>query len=138
MQVEIGAPPEAVFGFLVDAEKMTRWMGLEAWADAKEGGAVRCRVSPGDTFSGTFLAVEPPHRVVFTFGWEAPDNPIRPGSSTVEVTLTPNGAGTLLKLRHTGLPADAEKDHEQGWGMFLPRLAAVAEGRDPGANPEMG
>jgi len=137
MEVEIAAPPETVFSFLVDGEKMTRWMGIEASLDPRTGGDVRCRVSPGDTFSGKYLAVEPPHRVVFTFGWEAADNPIRPGSTTVEVTLTAKGPGTVLRLVHTGLPADAEKDHEQGWGMFLPRLAIAAVGGDPGPNPAM-
>lgn len=137
LQVEIAAPPETVFLFLTDPEKMTRWIGLAASLDPRPGGEVRCQVGPGDTFSGTYLSIEPPRRVVFTFGWEAPDNPIRPGSSTVEVTLTPTARGTLLRLVHTGLPADAEQDHARGWGLFLPRLATIAEGRDPGPNPTM-
>ena len=95
MQVEIAASPETVFSFLVDGEKMTRWMGLDASLDPRMDADIRCRVSAGDTFSGKYLAVEPPHRVVFTFGWEAADNPIRPGSTTVEVMRGASGTASV-------------------------------------------
>jgi hypothetical protein len=29
---------------------------------------------------------------------------VPPGSTTVEITLTPDGDGTILRLRHLGLP----------------------------------
>ena len=57
----------------------------------------------------------------------------RPGSSTVEVELTPDGTGTLLRLRHRrALPADALGDHGHGWQHFLARLAVAATSDDPG------
>ena len=36
---------------------------------------------------GTIEALEPPNRLVFTFGWEsnAPGEPLAPGSTVVEV-----------------------------------------------------
>ena len=34
--------------------------------------------------------------MVFTFGWEGDGAPIAPGSSRVEITLAPDGDGTLL------------------------------------------
>ena len=43
------------------------------------------------------------------------------------VELTPDGGGTVLDLRHSGLPLDACTDHEQGWQLFVvERLVAIA------------
>jgi hypothetical protein len=48
----------------------------------------------------------------------------------VEITLTPEGAGTLVRLRHFGLPSEAlRRQHAEGWDFFLPRLGAAVEGR---------
>jgi uncharacterized protein YndB with AHSA1/START domain len=59
---------------------------------------------------------------VFTWGWEAEGHPIPPGSSEVEVTLVPDGDGTLVRLVHRGLPDEAVQQHAEGWDFFLPRL----------------
>ena len=55
---------------------------------------------------------------------------VPPGSTRVEVTLTPDGDDTILALRHTGLPPAAAAEHGTGWGHFLPLLAAAAGGGD--------
>ncbi len=60
-----------------------------------------------------------------------PDNPIRPGSTTVEITLEPDGDKTRFRLRHHGLPEDAVGDHTHGWTHYQDRLALAAEGGDP-------
>lgn len=77
----------------------------------------------------------PYSRVVFTFGWEGEGNSPEPGKSTVEIVLTPDGEGTPLRLRHHGLSAEERPLHGQGWDQFVPRLAAVAEGREPQPAP---
>ena len=52
---------------------------------------------------GEFVELDPPHRLVFTWGWQ--DNPVvPPGSTTVEVTLQAIDDGTLVRLVHRGLP----------------------------------
>jgi uncharacterized protein YndB with AHSA1/START domain len=71
---------------------------------------------------------------VFTWGWEG-STTVPPGSSRVEVTLTPDGDGTILRLVHSGLPhAESILDHTQGWERYLDRLGTVAAGGDPGAD----
>jgi hypothetical protein len=46
----------------------------------------------------------------------------------VEITLTPDGAGTILRLRHVGLPNDVERrSHPGGWHLYTGKLAAVFE-----------
>ena len=41
LEVRIQAPPETVFEFFVDPEKMTRWKGTEAELDPRPGGRYR-------------------------------------------------------------------------------------------------
>ena len=74
----------------------------------------------------------PNEKVVFTFGWEEKDHPIPPGSTTLEITLHPEGDKTRVRLVHRGLPADAVEDHGHGWAHYLERLAIAATGGDAG------
>jgi hypothetical protein len=73
--------------------------------------------------------------VVFTFGWEAEGSPEPPGSTTVEVTLVPDGEGTLLRLVHSGVPEEIRGGSTEGWDHYLPRLVVAAEGGEPGPDP---
>ncbi len=44
----------------------------------------------------------------------------------VEITLTPDGQGTILRLRHTGLPTNEEREsHRGGWSLYTAKLAAI-------------
>jgi uncharacterized protein YndB with AHSA1/START domain len=64
---------------------------------------------------------------VFTWGFENDNRDVRPGSSTVEVTLEPRDGGTFLRLVHCDLPDAARGDHDAGWVTMLDHLAdAVA------------
>jgi uncharacterized protein YndB with AHSA1/START domain len=138
-EVTIDAPPETVWEFLVDPEKATRWMGQSARFDARPGGEYRCDVIPGHTAAGRFVEVEPPHRLVFTWGWEPGEdgpNPVAPGSSTIEIELERSGRGTKLHFTHRDLPSsEAAASHAHGWDHYLPRLVTAGSGGDPGADP---
>ena len=87
---------------------------------------------------GEFIEVVPDERVVFTFGWDEPDHPIPAGSTTVSISLIPEGDKTRVRLVHSGLPDDAVSDHNHGWNHYLGRLAVAAVGGDagPDALPE--
>jgi len=115
---------------------MKRWKGQDVILEPSPGGRFRARLNDRAIARGEFVEVDPPHRVVFTWGWEGEGHPVQPGSSTVEVTLTPDGDGTLVRLVHSGLPSDEErKNHASGWDHYLSRLVAAAEGGDPGPDP---
>ncbi|PTX59660.1 uncharacterized protein YndB with AHSA1/START domain [Melghirimyces profundicolus] len=133
-EVWIQARPETVFSFYTDPEKMKRWMGIEVELDPRPGGIYRVNVDGKHIESGEFTEVLPPSRIVHAFGWEE-GNLLPAGSSRVEITFTPEGDGTRVRVRQTGLPKSLRKDHEEGWKHYLPRLTAVAEGRDPGRDP---
>ncbi|HEY5165168.1 MAG TPA: SRPBCC domain-containing protein, partial [Acidimicrobiia bacterium] len=67
----------------------------------------------------------PPYRVVFSWGIPGSDT-LPPGSSTVEVGLTPDGDDTMVVLTHRGLPSTHIGDHRAGWEHQLGRLPAAA------------
>jgi uncharacterized protein YndB with AHSA1/START domain len=128
-EIRIEARPETVFGFFTEPDKLTRWLAAEATTDPRPGGINhQTHHSQGRDYymRGEFVEVTPPSRVVFTWGFENDDVTINPGDSTVEVTLEPDGDGTLLRLVHSDLPEASWKDHDEGWGELLPKLAAVA------------
>jgi hypothetical protein len=48
----------------------------------------------------------------------------------------PDGDGTILRLRHSGLRTDANCQFlTWGWDLTLDRLVIVAEGGDPSPDP---
>lgn len=131
--VDIEAPPDEVFRYLVDPHEMVRWMGQHAVLEAHAGGRFEIDVS-GVPVRGRYVAVEPPRRVVVTWGMAGSED-LPPGSTEVEFTLVAEGEGTRLRLVHRNLPDSQAPQHAEGWGHFLPRLVAVASGVDPGPDP---
>ncbi len=117
----IAAPPEEVFPFLVEPERMLRWMGAEVRLEPTPGGVFWLNMNDSDTAVGTFTEVDPPHRVAFTWGWDGSAE-IPPGTTTVSITLTPEGPATIVELRHDGLPDAFTQRHSEGWNHFLPLL----------------
>lgn len=134
VEVSIEASPETIFEFFTDPEKMTRWKGLSASLDPRAGGEYRCQVTPAALALGEFVEIDPPRRVVFTFGWDGQEG-VAPGSTTVEVTLEPQGSTTLVRLVHSGLPEEERGNHAEGWKHYWKRLQIVAAGGDAGVDP---
>jgi uncharacterized protein YndB with AHSA1/START domain len=135
-EVRIDADPETVFEFFTDPEKMVRWKGREAELDARPGGIYRVVINDRATARGEYVEVDPPRRIVFTWGWEGDESPVAPGSSTVEIELLPDAGGTIVRLLHRDLPDERQREqHAHGWGHFLARLSEAAAGRDPGPDP---
>jgi uncharacterized protein YndB with AHSA1/START domain len=121
----IAATPATVFSYLVDPAKFIEWMGVGAELDPRPGGKFRIDADGGNIATGEYVEVDPPHRLVMTWGWDR-DAAVPPGSTTVEITLTAEGAGTRLRLRHMGLPSDAAREtHHGGWTLYTGKLRAL-------------
>jgi len=131
-EILIDATPETIWPFLVEPERHVDWLGTVADIDPRPGGTYRVLVGGQNAGVGEYVDVVPNEKVVFTFGWEQEGNPIRPGSTTVEISLHPEGEKTRVRLTHRGLPDDAVGDHTHGWDHYLGRLAVSATGGDPG------
>jgi uncharacterized protein YndB with AHSA1/START domain len=133
-EVAIAASPETVWEFLVDPEKATRWMGQSASLDPRPGGEYRVQVISGNLALGEFVEVDPPRRLVWTWGWDNESaSSVAPGASTIEIELEPTDDGTLLHFTHSGFAdVDETQKHAHGWDHYLPRLEIAASGGDPG------
>ena len=131
-EIMIEATPETIWPFLTEPDSLVGWHGTVAEIDPRPGGIYRVLVAGQHQSAGEYVEVVRPERVVFTFGWEEAGNPITPGSTTVEITLHPEGDKTRVRLVHSGLPDDALADHGHGWALYLGRLAVRVSGGDPG------
>jgi len=124
-EIFIDAPPQAVFRYLVEPQLMARWIGLCHELEPKVGGRFVVEVSRGNVARGLYTEVAPPRRVAFTWGWESQDGSLAllpAGTSLVEVELEPREGGTLLRLRHSRLPADFVQRHGERWSFYLAQL----------------
>jgi uncharacterized protein YndB with AHSA1/START domain len=149
--VHVAAPPQNVFPYLIDPARYVQWMGSQATLDPVVGGAYRVHMSDGFRAAGTFLQVEPPHQVAFSWGFadeEAARHVLHepagarsagamPAASTrVTVTLDAEDGGTRVTLRHDDLASDELRHgHRIAWQAYLQRLAIRAAGGDPGPDP---
>jgi len=125
--VRIAAPPADVFPYFTNAALMVQWIG--EWADLRPepGGGFALDISTTPV-RGEYVEVEPPRRVVFTWGVAGKDA-LPPGSTTVEVVLTADGPDTVVELFHHDLPAEDFDGHLSGWTAMLDRLVQVGAGQ---------
>ena len=105
-EVRIKAAPETIFSFFTDPGKMIRWKGMTASLDPVAGGEYHVDITDQAVAIGRYIELDPPRRLVLTWGWEGSDA-VPPGSSTVEITLVPDGDETIVTLVHRDLPEGA-------------------------------
>lgn len=128
--IHIAAEPHAVFEYFVNPGALIRWMGDEAVLDPRPGGQFTLVI--GDrTVEGRYLHVEPPRRVVISWGRRG-SLKLPPQASILEVDLTEEDGGTRVTIVHSGLPDSELTRHELGWQHYSRRLQIAAGGGDPG------
>jgi uncharacterized protein YndB with AHSA1/START domain len=120
----IKAAPEVVFPYFTDPALIVKWIGDRAELDPQPGGVFSLEM--GEVVArGAYVIVDPPYRVVFSWGIPGSDT-LPAGGSTVEIVLTPDGDDTVVVLTHRGLPATHVEVHRAGWEQQLGRLPAAA------------
>jgi uncharacterized protein YndB with AHSA1/START domain len=109
------------------ADLLTRWycpnpdLELKVQADVRVGGDYVVEMGP-HVVRGTYLEVEPPYRLVFSWKWDGTDD----SPTRVEVELSEVEDGTLMLLSHTGFTsAEDAANHRLGWEPELDRLAGI-------------
>lgn len=108
-------------------ELLTQWycpnpdLELKVQADVRVGGDYVVEMGP-HVVRGTYLEVDPPYRLAFSWKWDgADDEPTR-----VQVDLSEVPEGTQMQLTHTGFATEEDSaNHLQGWNPELGRLAAL-------------
>ncbi len=126
--VRIAAAPTTVWSFWTEPAHMAEWWGVATDVVLEPGRELRVAMEQGHVMLGANIAVDPPTRLEFTFGWEnfGPEEPLAPGTTRVEVTLVPDGDGTIVTLRHFDMPTTHAADHSKGWDYYvLERLPAA-------------
>lgn len=121
--IRIEAPPAAVWRALTEAEELVRWFPLEA------------RVTPG-VGGSIFMAWEQQYRFDTPIDVWEPQRRLRqivPGTPVaIDFTLEPDGAGTVLRLVHSGFGTGEGWDGEldatgRGWRSELEGLRFYLE-----------
>jgi uncharacterized protein YndB with AHSA1/START domain len=126
----VRAAAEEIFDLWTRPDLMARWMSpfpgavdCKATCDLRPGGAFSLVMTSGESsreVSGTYVQVERPRKLVFT--WIGPlTNNV---NTLVTVELIPRGDETELVVTHERLPTSAIREgHTRGWGHILDHLA---------------
>lgn len=130
----LDAPIEKVFSAFTEVTILKRWWGPEGFTtpsaevDARPGGKYRIAMQPpeGETVYvfGTFVEVDKPRKLVYTWAWDEDEGPSH--ESLVTIELTAHGDQTHLLLTQTRLENEKSRDgHIEGWTSALGRLPAL-------------
>jgi uncharacterized protein YndB with AHSA1/START domain len=134
-EIYIAAQPERVFQALVDPLQVVQWWGqpgaylcTDFAADLRAGGKWRSAGTGPDggpfEVTGEYLEVDPPRMLVHS--WVATWTGA--ARTTVRWELESNGAGTLLRLIHTGFAAyPGIGESYRGWPRILGWIKAFLE-----------
>lgn len=141
-EIHIDAPPEVVFEVVSRPEHIRQWWQVDTDIEPRPGATGELAWSDGDNPRAnvepiTVVVAEPPR--VFTFRWTHPagEEAVDGNSLLVTFELVPSGSGTILRLSETGFRErgweaavleQKYQEHVIGWGVFVPRIAAHAEG----------
>ena len=127
--VDIGATVDTVFEYFTDSTLWAAWWGAGSAIDARPGGRMLIRHNNGVEVTGEVLEVDPPWRIVFTYGYATSEQQPKPDGSQVTIQLEPQGTSTRLRLTH----AFAEVAHRgafvQGWRYQLSVFATTIADR---------
>jgi uncharacterized protein YndB with AHSA1/START domain len=126
--VTILAPRETVFQFLTDTPHWAAWWGQGSTIDPRPGGRMYIRLPDGTEVSGDVLEVDPPRRIVFSYGF-VKGTPVAAGASRVTIRLDAEAGGTRLQLTHEFAEEAVRNEHVQGWRYQLALFANLVADR---------
>jgi uncharacterized protein YndB with AHSA1/START domain len=138
--IHIEASPEIVFEVITSPEHIREWWGgAETDVAPREGLVSEIAWGKDSTDPHieylTVVEVDAPRR--FSFRWVADGAAVATAGNSLLVTfeLTPDGSGTLLRVRESGFREkgweaavleEAYADHVRGWDLFIPSLGAYS------------
>ena len=129
------APAERVFDAWLDPVNAGKWLFatpggkmVRVDIDPKVGGKFNLtdrRDGEDVAHTGTYLEINRPKRLVFTFAVEKYSKEI----TRVSIDITPHERGCDLKLTHENVPPEWAGRTEEGWAKILDGLARAIDGR---------
>lgn len=117
----VEASPERVWHALTDGEALTAWywpaaVRPVAISDPVVGGRFGL-AADGMGFSGDYVELDPPRRIVQTWRWAGDER-----DTLVTIELTASDGGTDLLVRHDVADAATADMYRAGWQSCLDRL----------------
>jgi uncharacterized protein YndB with AHSA1/START domain len=123
-------PPERVFDAWLDPAKAGKWLFATAWRPmscvdihARNGGSFRLSDSRGAEYTGQYIEVARPRRLVFTLAMENSPRVV----TRVTVKIEPLRSGSKLSLVHEDVPVDQASRIENRWTGMLYGLGEMLE-----------
>ena len=83
----------------------------------------------GMMIAGSYIEVDPPHRMLLS--WDRQGTaPATPTPILIEITLTPMGDSTKVRVEFSGLSEEDAAIYPQLWEQHLDRIAAALAGTE--------
>ncbi|MEZ6022554.1 MAG: SRPBCC domain-containing protein [Hyphomonadaceae bacterium] len=130
------APAALLYALWTEVEHFTKWMGpegfdcAEAEIDFRVGGKYRGMIRSADHgdnwFGGAYREIDPPHKLVFTWKWDA--GPSSAMETLVTITFREQADGKTVMTFHQTPFINVERrdSHVQGWSSLFNKLDAYA------------
>ena len=125
-------PPDRVFDAWLDRETAGRWLFATAWRplsrveiDARKGGPYRLVDGRGAEYSGRYIEIARPRRLVFTLSMENSPRVV----TRVTAEIRPLKSGCELKLAHEDVPPSQASRTEGRWAGILYGLGETLNAR---------
>jgi uncharacterized protein YndB with AHSA1/START domain len=130
---EFPHPPEKIWRALTQPHLIEEWLMKSDFAPvAGHRFNFRADYLPNGALDCQVLALEPNKTLSYSWG-STSDKPAFNAKTVVTFTLTPTGAGTLLRMEQTGFRADQAQAYagaKYGWPQRLAKLEQVLERGD--------
>jgi len=126
LMMELPVEPEVMFDAWTTADQLVQWFPGSAEMTVTEGGEYRFGWDGWEEeWVGTYIEVDRPDRLVFT--WQPPATVFPTGAYETTVTLSfedLDGA-TRMTLEHSGFQGGSEMEsHKEAWSGYLYNLRA--------------
>ncbi|MBT5187961.1 MAG: SRPBCC domain-containing protein [Kordiimonadaceae bacterium] len=125
---------ERVFDAWLDADHIAEWLFAtpdgdikEAEMDGKVGGGFIVSEQRGDELArhiGTFLEIDRPNKIVFSFIYEAAETSL-PTLVTVDLIATESGCTLNLYHEMDNIYSEYEQSAKEGWNTILQNFSKI-------------
>jgi uncharacterized protein YndB with AHSA1/START domain len=96
--------------------------------DVRSGGSVVYEFEDGLKVSGTYQEAVPGEKLVYTWNWELPDEPVENGKYLLHISFEGAGGQSTLSIRQENFTHEhAIQPHREGWEHALDNLEDYLE-----------
>jgi uncharacterized protein YndB with AHSA1/START domain len=120
LRADISAPPSRVWVALTEPVLLSRWLGMEARIQARQGGHFSVTLAPGLTREATIDIFEPPRRMRLIYQ-PPPHLPALDAAVVEDFLIGREEDSTVVRLLCSGVPEDDE------WAAYFSQTRGTME-----------